>query len=93
MSSERPAGRALAVDLGARRVGLAACDRAGSMAFPYGVIERRGDAADLEAIGRAAQEVEAETVVVGLPLSLDGSDGPAAARARAEADELRALLS
>jgi putative Holliday junction resolvase len=94
VSSDRPTGRALAVDLGTRRIGLAACDRAGSMAFPHGVIERRGDpASDLEGIVRAAQEVEAETVVVGLPLSLDGSDGPAAVRARAEADQLRAVLA
>ncbi len=93
MTDDRPAGRALAVDLGTRRIGLAVCDSIGTMAFPHAVVERSGDAeADRAEIVRAVEETGAATVVVGLPLSLDGTDGPAARLARAEADELAGAL-
>ena len=59
------------------------------MATPYEVVARAGDRADDHAtIARLAEETGAELLVVGLPLSLDGSDGPAAVAARTEADEL-----
>jgi len=83
VTGDRPAAKALAVDLGSRRVGLAVCDRDGSMAFPYAVIERAAEESrDAEAIARALAETGATTVVVGLPLSLDGTEGPAARGAR-----------
>jgi putative holliday junction resolvase len=89
----RPAGKALAVDLGTRRIGLAVCDSTGTMAFPHTVLERSGDVVrDRAEIVRAVQETGATTLVVGLPLSLDGTDGPAALLARAEADELATAL-
>jgi putative Holliday junction resolvase len=81
--------RALALDLGSRRIGVALCDRGGTVATPYDTVHRSGDAArDRAELLRLADEAEAEVVVVGLPLSLDGSDGAAAAAARAEAAEL-----
>jgi len=87
VTDDRPAGKALAVDLGSRRVGLAVCDGAGSMAFPYAVIDRAAEGSrDAEAIARALAETGATTVVVGLPLSLDGTEGPAARQARQWAD-------
>ena len=93
MSGERPAGRALAVDLGSRRVGLAVSDRNGRLALPYDVLERGPDlAADAAAIAAALEETGATTVVVGLPLSLDGSEGPAAREVRAWADALARAL-
>ncbi len=93
MTADRPAGRALAVDLGTRRIGLAVCDSAGTMAFPHAVVERTGNAGrDMGEIVRAARECAAATVVVGLPLSLDGTDGPAARRAREESEVLEAAL-
>jgi len=59
------------------------------MAFPHSVIERGGDPdADVAAIVRAVHETGSTTVVVGLPLSLDGTDGPAARQARAQAATL-----
>ena len=62
------------------------------MATPYEVVARSGDRArDHRAIAAPGRRrPEAELLVVGLPLSLDGSDGPAATAARAEADELAA---
>ena len=92
-AGRRSGDKALAIDLGSRRIGLAVSDRAGSMAFPHSVIERSNDpAADRAAIAAAVQETGATTVVVGLPLSLDGTDGPAARAARAQAGELADAL-
>ena len=83
-------GRVLGVDLGSRRIGLALSDPTGTVASPYEVLTRTGDrAADHRAIVAAAREEEAVRIVVGLPLSLSGGDGPAARGVRAEAEELR----
>lgn len=78
--------RAVGIDLGARRIGIATSDSAGRMAMPSEVIERSGDAAADRAIlaGRVV-ELGAEVVVVGLPLNLSGSSGSAAVAARREA--------
>ena len=63
------------------------------MATPYSVIKRSGDArADRARVAEIVSEVGAGLVVVGLPLSMDGSAGPAAKAARKEAEALRDLL-
>lgn len=81
--------RVVGVDLGTKRVGIAVSDPTGTLASPYAVIERKGDAAALRAtIAAIVAEVGAERVVVGLPLSLDGHAGPAAQAAAAEAEAL-----
>ena len=83
--------RALGIDLGAKRIGVALSDSAGTLATPYEVVPRSGDRArDHQRIGALAEEAGAEVLVVGLPRSLDGTDGPAAVAARAEAVELAA---
>jgi putative Holliday junction resolvase len=86
--------RALGVDLGSRRVGVAVSDSAGSLASPLEVIVRAGDEErDHRRLAELVTEYEADVVVVGLPLSLDGSDGPAAVAYRAEAQRLRDRLA
>jgi putative Holliday junction resolvase len=86
-------GRAVGVDLGARRIGIAASDSGGTLATPRGTIVRTGDAArDRRALVDLVVEEEAVVVVIGHPLSLDGSRGPAAVAAEAEAEALGALL-
>ncbi len=86
--------RVLAVDLGSRRIGLAVSDPTGTLASPYEVLHRSGDPeADRRRILEVAEELGAERIVVGLPLSLDGSVGPAAREAREEMGELAALTS
>jgi putative Holliday junction resolvase len=81
--------RALGIDLGAKRIGVALSDSAGTVATPYEVVPRSGDRArDHRRIAALAAEAEAECLVVGLPRSLDGTNGPAARAALAEADEL-----
>ncbi|MGP0109288.1 MAG: Holliday junction resolvase RuvX, partial [Acidimicrobiales bacterium] len=75
-------GRALGIDLGSRRIGIAVSDSAGTMALPRGTVVRTGDAdRDRRALVELVLEAEAVVVVVGLPLSPDGSRGPAATAA------------
>jgi putative Holliday junction resolvase len=81
--------RPLGIDLGTRRIGVAVADSAGRLATAYEVVVRSGDTArDHRRIAELAAEVEADRLVVGLPLSLDGSVGPAAEKALREADQL-----
>lgn len=83
--------RALGIDLGSKRVGVALSDSDGRLATPYEVVPRSGDRQrDHRRIADLAEEAGAECLVVGLPLSLDGSVGPAARAALDEAEELAA---
>jgi putative pre-16S rRNA nuclease len=86
-------GRVAALDLGARRIGVAYSDSARTLASPWGTIERSGDdARDRMAVAEAVHEIDATTVVVGLPLSLSGQRGRAAQAALEEAVALEAVL-
>ena len=81
------------IDLGERRIGVAVSDPSGTLASPWGVVERSGDEhRDLDALAQAAVQLAAEHVVVGLPLSLDGRRGRAARAAQDEADRLGQVL-
>jgi putative Holliday junction resolvase len=81
------------LDLGERRVGVAVSDGAETVAVGHGVVERTGDPeADRRRLVGVVQELGGERVVVGLPLSLDGSRGPAARRVEEEAARLCASL-
>jgi putative holliday junction resolvase len=83
--------RALALDLGSKRIGIALSS--GTLATPYEVLARSGDRRrDHRSIAEHVAETEAEVVVVGLPLSLDGSVGHAAERVLAECDQLAEAL-
>ncbi len=85
--------RALGLDLGSRRVGVAVCDSAGSVATPVQTLIRSGDSGrDRQSLVAVVREWEVEVVVVGLPLSLNGSEGPAARAALAEVEQLRKCL-
>lgn len=87
-------GRVVGVDLGTRRVGVAVSDPGGVLASPYEVLERTGDLdRDRRRLKAIVDEVEAVLVVVGLPLSMDGSIGRAATAALAEADKLAEVLA
>jgi putative Holliday junction resolvase len=81
--------RALGIDLGSKRIGLALSDSAGAVATPYEVVERTKDRlGDHRRIAALAAETGAEVLVVGLPLGLDGQAGRAAIAAREEAEGL-----
>jgi putative pre-16S rRNA nuclease len=88
--------RALGLDLGRVRIGVAVSDSAGVLATPYGVVARANSDDTRESdhcrIAELVDQVGAERVVVGLPLSLDGGVGPAAAATLEEVEQLRARL-
>lgn len=80
--------RVLALDVGERRIGLAISDPDGRLAVPLDTLERHDEAADLSALTGLVQREGVAMVVVGLPLSLDGTVGPQAARTQAFARRL-----
>jgi putative Holliday junction resolvase len=73
-------GRVLALDVGERRIGLAISDPGGRVAVPLETLERRDEASDLRALADLVERESVQMVVVGLPLSLNGSVGQQAAR-------------
>jgi len=82
----------LGIDFGDRRIGVAASDALGLTAQPVTVLERQSLAEDIARIAELANRRRAQTIVVGLPLNMDGSAGPAARRARRFAAALRREL-
>ena len=74
--------RVLGIDPGLRRVGIALSDEDGRIALPLCTLQRRGEAALLKALSALCDEHGARTVVVGLPLRLDGSESESSRGAR-----------
>lgn len=84
--------RALGIDLGERRIGVALSS--GTVASPLETLQRSANhAIDHQRLLAIAEEWEIDVFVVGLPLSLDGSEGPAAISVRSEIAELAAATS
>lgn len=84
-------GVRLGIDVGTVRIGVARSDPSGLLATPVETVRRgKGDLARIAAI---AAEHEAVEIVVGLPTSLNGREGPAAAAAREFAARLAARLA
>jgi putative Holliday junction resolvase len=84
--------RFLGVDLGKARIGLSLADDVIRTARPLRTVVRRSEAATLADIGDSAREYEVTQLVVGLPLNMDGTEGPAARHARAFAAKLSGAL-
>jgi putative Holliday junction resolvase len=68
----------LALDVGSKRIGVAVADPTGSFALPLTVIERTNVRDDLQRICGLAAQYDAEEIVVGNPITLAGTRGPAA---------------
>lgn len=81
-------GRRLAVDVGDARIGVASCDPDGLLATPVETVPGRDVPAARRRLAELVAEYEPLEVVVGLPRSLNGREGPAASRVRAFAREL-----
>jgi putative Holliday junction resolvase len=89
-----PRGRRLGVDVGKVRVGVAVSDPGGILATPLVTLSRDlTDAADIAELGRLVGEHGAVQVVVGLPVRLNGKEGPAAIDIRAYADRLAQVVA
>ena len=80
-------GRYLGLDPGERRIGIALSDPLGIIAHPLVVVDRRAEDA-IARISDLCAEHEVGTIVVGLPVSLSGEEGEAAAKARLFADQV-----
>ncbi|HSE37670.1 MAG TPA: Holliday junction resolvase RuvX [Blastocatellia bacterium] len=82
----------LAIDLGTKNIGTAVSDALGITVRPVETIARSADQRDLARLKLLVEDLEAEAVVVGLPLRMDGTAGDAAAAAMRFVEKLRARL-
>jgi len=82
----------LGIDLGERRIGLAVADRETGIARPLRTIARRDLAGDVATLGALIREHRIDGLVVGLPLSADGSEGEQATLTRAWAEAVAPAL-
>ncbi len=85
------AGVRIACDVGTARIGMARCDAGGVLAVPLDAVPAGPDACG--AVAAIAASFDAVEIIVGLPLRLDGTEGPAASHARAWADDLAAHVA
>lgn len=82
--------RVLGIDPGARRIGLALSDPEGQFASPLPAVQSRGADETVRKLAAEIARCQAERLVVGLPLRLDGSEGESARLARSLAERLQA---
>jgi putative Holliday junction resolvase len=75
--------RTLGLDVGDSRIGVALSDPLGILASPLTIITRKDVEADTEAVLGIIHQHEVASIVVGLPLSMDGSEGAQAEKVRA----------
>lgn len=72
----------MAVDVGSVRVGVAVCDPDGILATPVETVRRAKDGSDIARLMEIITEYEAIGVIIGLPRTLRGEEGPAVRAAR-----------
>ena len=84
--------RILGIDYGEARIGLAASDELGMLAHPVETVHRRETPDYLGRIAEVVEERQAATVVVGMPLRLDGSRGTAVGKVEKFIEALRKRL-
>lgn len=85
------AGALVGLDVGTKTIGVAVSDPGRRIATPLTVIRREKFKADVEALLKAASSRDAAGIVIGLPVNMDGSEGPRAQATRAFARNLAAL--
>ncbi len=84
--------RALAIDFGTKNIGIAVSDALGITVRAVETIRRSSTDADIERIRFLVEDLEAECVVVGLPIRMDGSEGDAASRVNRFVERLKEKL-
>lgn len=88
LSNLPPSGKLLGLDLGSKTIGVAISDRMRYSATPLETIRRQKFTMDAERVGQLIAENDAVAIVLGLPLNMDGSEGPRAQSTRAFARNL-----
>lgn len=88
-----PKGRLLGLDLGTKTIGLALSDVERRLASPLDTIRRVKFSADAEALLKRAADFNVQALVFGLPLNMDGTEGPRAQATRAFMRNLRKLTA
>jgi len=83
----------LALDVGEKRVGVALCDETQTLAWPLLTLRRASKKEDFARLASVCREHAIEKVIVGLPKTLRGEEGPQAQRVRRYAIELQAALN
>ncbi len=86
------AGALFGLDLGEKTIGVAVCDPDRRVATPVETIRRTKFTPDAERLAALARERGVVGLVMGLPLNMDGTEGPSAQRARAFARNLPKIL-
>ncbi|WP_300541160.1 Holliday junction resolvase RuvX [Maricaulis sp.] len=86
-----PDGPLIALDPGTKTIGVAACGASRGLATPVETIRRTKFTADAERIFHLMDEREAAGLIMGLPVNMDGSEGPRAQSAKAMARNLLRL--
>jgi putative Holliday junction resolvase len=86
-------GRLLALDVGEKRVGVALCDETQTLARPLLTLHRASKKEDFARFAALCREHAIEKLIVGLPKTLRGEEGPQAQRVRRYAAELQAALN
>ncbi|MBV9787124.1 MAG: Holliday junction resolvase RuvX [Chloroflexi bacterium] len=86
-------GRIIALDVGEKRIGVAACDPMGIVVRPVGVVQAEPRERALAELQRIVHDEEAVTIVVGLPLTLRGEEGPQAKRVLDFVESLKGVLT
>ncbi len=88
--ASKPAGCPLAgIDLGAKTIGVAISDGSQKLATPLATIRRTKFSSDMEKLAAISAEYGAGGFIIGYPLNMDGTIGPASDAARSFADEMR----
>lgn len=83
--------RILGLDLGEKTIGVAVSDELGMTAQGLETLRRKGIQADLDALHSMIREYVVDYVVIGLPVNMNGSSGPAARKVQAFAERLKDL--
>ena len=85
--------KALGIDLGAARVGLALSDDLGMLAHPLETVKVKGAGDMADYVAKIVKREGVKVVVVGLPRNMDGSHGPATVKTREFGEKLRGKVA
>lgn len=85
-------GALFGLDLGEKTIGVAVCDPGRQVATPVDTIRRKKFTQDAEHLAALAADRNIVGLILGLPLNMDGTEGPSAQRVRAFARNLPRIL-